>query len=81
MRILVVEDQAKIADFVKKGLEENGFVVELCRDGNAGYEMACEEPFDAIVLDIMLPGRDGLSVLKGLRERKCRSRDAADREE
>ena len=69
MRILVVEDQAKIADFVKKGLEENGFAVELVRDGNTAYELACEEPFDAIVLDIMLPGRDGLSVLRGLREK------------
>ncbi|MEN9021470.1 MAG: response regulator transcription factor [Verrucomicrobiales bacterium] len=69
MRILVVEDQAKIADFVKKGLEEHGFVVELARDGNTAYELACEEPFDAIVLDIMLPGRDGLSVLRGLRDK------------
>ncbi len=69
MRILVVEDQVKIADFVKKGLEEHGFVVELTRDGNTAYELACEEPFDAIVLDIMLPGRDGLSVLRGLRDK------------
>ena len=69
MRILVVEDQVKIADFVKKGLEEHGFVVELTRDGKTAYELACEEPFDAIVLDIMLPGRDGLSVLRGLRDK------------
>ena len=69
MRILVVEDQVKIADFVKKGLEEHGFVVELTRDDNTAYELACEEPFDAIVLDIMLPGRDGLSVLRGLRDK------------
>ena len=69
MRILVVEDQAKIADFVKKGLEEHGFAVELVRDGHTAYELATEEPFDAIVLDIMLPGRDGLSVLRGLREK------------
>ena len=69
MRILVVEDQAKIADFVKKGLEEHGFAVELVRDGHTAYELTCEEPFDAIILDIMLPGRDGLSVLRGLRER------------
>lgn len=69
MRILVVEDQAKIAAFTKKGLEEHGFVVELCGDGITAFELATEEPFDAIVLDIMLPGRDGLSVLRGLRER------------
>lgn len=69
MRILVVEDQAKIAEFTRKGLEEQGFAVEVCRDGDTAFELATEEPFDAIVLDIMLPGRDGLSVLRGLRER------------
>ncbi len=69
MRILVVEDQAKIAEFTRKGLEEHGFAVEVCRDGNSAFALATEEPFDAIVLDIMLPGRDGLSILRSLRER------------
>jgi two-component system OmpR family response regulator len=69
MRVLVVEDQAKIAAFTQKGLEESGFAVETCGDGNAAFVLATTQEFDAIVLDIMLPGRDGLSVLRGLRER------------
>lgn len=69
MRILVVEDQEKIAEFTRKGLEEGGFVVELCYDGDTAFDLATTEEFDAIVLDIMLPGRDGLSILRGLRER------------
>ncbi len=69
MRILVVEDHLKIADFIRKGLEEHGFAVELCQDGTTGYALASKEPFDALVLDIMLPGRDGLSIVRGLREK------------
>ncbi|MDF1751587.1 MAG: response regulator transcription factor [Verrucomicrobiales bacterium] len=69
MRILVVEDQQKIAEFTRKGLEESGFTVELCLDGDSAFELATTEEFDAIVLDIMLPGKDGLSILRGLRER------------
>ncbi|MEM7011556.1 MAG: response regulator, partial [Verrucomicrobiota bacterium] len=69
MRILVVEDQAKIATFIQSGLEEAGFAVEICGNGDDGFELATEQSFDAMVLDIMLPGRDGLSVLRGLRER------------
>ncbi|MEM7602414.1 MAG: response regulator transcription factor [Verrucomicrobiota bacterium] len=57
------------AGFIRSGLEEAGFVVELCCDGERGFELAQRESFDAMVLDIMLPGRDGLSVLRGLRER------------
>lgn len=68
MRLLVVEDEAKVAAFVKTGLEENGFAVEVCGDGESGLERASREPFDGVVLDVMLPGRDGLSVLKTLRE-------------
>lgn len=69
MRILVVEDQAKIAGFIRSGLEEAGFAVEICGDGEEGFELAKTESFDAMVLDIMLPGRDGLSVLRSLRDR------------
>lgn len=69
MRILVVEDQEKIAEFTRKGLEESGFTVELCLDGDSAFDLATTEEFDAIVLDIMLPGKDGLSILRGLRER------------
>lgn len=69
MRILVVEDQPQIARFIQSGLEEAGFVVQLCRTGEEGFELATTGSFDAMLLDIMLPGRDGLSILRSLRER------------
>lgn len=68
MRVLVVEDQKKIATFIKKGLEEEGMVIDLCFDGDEGYQLALTEPYDALVLDIMVPGRDGLSILSNLRK-------------
>ncbi|MDB4467775.1 response regulator transcription factor [Verrucomicrobiales bacterium] len=70
MHVLVVEDQPKIASFVQKGLEEQGMVVDLCLDGDEGYELAKTGSYDALVLDIMLPGRDGLSILRNVREQK-----------
>ncbi|MEI6646367.1 MAG: response regulator transcription factor [bacterium] len=70
MTILVVEDEKKLAGFVAKGLEEHGFKVTVCHDGNEAYTLACVETYDLIVLDIMLPGRDGLSILKNLRDHK-----------
>ncbi len=70
MKILVVEDEKKIASFISKGLVEAGFTVEVCHDGDEGYGLAIGHRFDAIVLDIMLPGRDGLSILRQLRERR-----------
>lgn len=68
MRILVVEDDKKLGGFVRKGLEAQGFVVDLCADGDAGFTLATTRSYDALVLDIMLPGRDGLSILRNLRE-------------
>lgn len=68
MRILVVEDEKKIASFIKKGLTEVGFNPLLCHDGNEALTLASTEAFDAVVLDVMLPGRDGLSVLRQLRD-------------
>lgn len=68
MRVLVVEDQPKFANLIRKGLEEQGMVVDLCGDGDEAFHLATTTPFDAIILDIMLPGRDGLSILRGLRE-------------
>lgn len=68
MRVLVVEDQERISSFVQKGLKEQGFVVDVCDNGDDGYGLATTEPYDAIVLDIMLPGRDGLSILRNLRK-------------
>jgi len=70
MKILVVEDDRKIASFIQRGLKEQGFVVEVCADGNEGYTRAISQVYDVIVLDIMLPGRDGLSILRALREKK-----------
>lgn len=70
MRILVVEDERKIAGFIRQGLEEHGFDVDASGNGNEAYALATSRPYDVIVLDIMLPGRDGLSILRGLREKK-----------
>jgi DNA-binding response OmpR family regulator len=68
MRILVVEDEQKIATFVQKGLKEFGFAVDVIGRGDEAFEIILDNPFDAVVLDIMLPGRDGLSILRALRE-------------
>lgn len=68
MRILVVEDDEVAADYVRKGLMEAGHVVDLAGDGELGLEMAKATDYDALVLDRMLPKRDGLSLLSVLRE-------------
>ena len=70
MRVLVVEDEKKTASFVRKALQAEGFAVDAMSNGEDALLAAAGTPFDAIVLDIMLPGRDGLSVLRQLRERK-----------
>jgi DNA-binding response OmpR family regulator len=70
MRVLVVEDEKKTAVFIRKALQAEGCVVEVLHDGNEALALAQAASFDAIVLDIMLPGRDGLSVIKQLRGRK-----------
>lgn len=67
MHVLFVEDEAKIANFVRTGLKEQGFVVDYCDNGDEGYMRAMENQYDAIVLDIMVPGKDGLAILKSLR--------------
>ena len=67
MNILYVEDEAKIASFVCAGLKEQGFVVDYCDNGDEGYLRAMDNQYDALVLDIMLPGKDGLAILKSLR--------------
>lgn len=70
MRALVVEDEKRIAGFVQKGLQEAGFSVDTCETGDDGLMLATTRPYDVILLDIMLPGRDGLSVLRQLRQRR-----------
>lgn len=70
MKVLVIEDDKKIASLIRKGLQAQGFVVDVCLAGDEGYSLATSRPYDALVLDIMLPGRDGLSILRNLRERK-----------
>jgi two-component system, OmpR family, response regulator len=70
VKVLVIEDDKKIAGFIRKGLQAQGFVVEVCPEGDEGYALATSRPYDALVLDIMLPGRDGLSILRNLRQRK-----------
>jgi len=68
--VLVVEDQKKTASFIRKALLAEGFAVDVAEDGETALELTGATSFDAIVLDIMLPGRDGLSVLRSLRERR-----------
>jgi DNA-binding response OmpR family regulator len=70
MRVLVVEDEKKTASFIRKALQTESFAVDVFHNGDDALAAAGTTPFDAIVLDIMLPGRDGLSVLRQLRESK-----------
>ncbi len=70
MRILVVEDEKKVAAFLEAGLKEQGYAVDCCHDGDQALGLAGSRPYDALVLDIMIPGRDGLSVLRRLRADK-----------
>lgn len=68
MRVLVVEDEHKIANAIKKGLQRESYAVDILHDGIAGYDLASSEQFDVIILDIMLPGIDGIEICKKLRE-------------
>jgi len=70
VKVLIIEDEKKIASLIRKGLEAQGFVVDVCLQGDDGYALATSRPYDALILDIMLPGRDGLSILRNIRERK-----------
>lgn len=68
MRVLVVEDEAKTAAFLRKGLEENGFVVDVASRGDDGLHLARTVAYDVIVLDVMLPGLDGWAVVAAVRQ-------------
>jgi heavy metal response regulator len=70
MRILFVEDERKIADFIKRGLKEEGYAVDIAGDGEEGYFLGSSNEYDAIILDLMLPKLDGVSLCKKLRADK-----------
>ncbi|MFN4000498.1 response regulator transcription factor, partial [Algoriphagus sp.] len=67
MKILVIEDEQKLASYLEKGLQQAGYAVSACFNGAKGLETAASETFDLILLDLMLPGTDGFDVLKNLR--------------
>ena len=67
-RVLIVEDQKRLVGSLRRGLEEEGYEVASALTGEEGYYLATTQSFDALVLDLMLPGRDGLNVLKDLRQ-------------
>ena len=69
MRILIVEDDRKVASFLQKGLREEGYVPDVAHDGEEGLMRALVNPFDLLILDVMLPGRTGLELVRELRAR------------
>ncbi len=73
MRILVIEDEKKIADFIKRGLKEEGYAVDVSPDGENGLFLARTNDYDLILLDLMLPKVDGLAICKKLREEKMQA--------
>jgi len=73
MRALLVEDDPSIADFVVRGLKESGFAVDHAADGEAGLQAALDGTYDVAIVDLMLPGRDGLSVIEELRRQHIRT--------
>jgi len=70
VHILIVEDEKKVASFLQRGLAAEHYEVDVVHDGDAGLERALETDYDLVVLDVMLPGRDGLAVLRELRARR-----------
>jgi DNA-binding response OmpR family regulator len=85
MRILLVDDEVKFSTVLRSGLEEHGYAVDLAHDGEQGYQLACIEPYDLVILDVMLPVVDGLQVCRRLRADRCNvpilmltARDAVD---
>jgi DNA-binding response OmpR family regulator len=69
MKVLVVEDEKKLAGFIRRALKEDGHAVEVCNDGDAGMHRATSETYDAVILDLMLPGTGGLEILRSIREK------------
>jgi len=73
MRVLLIEDDLKIASFIQKGLKAEGFAVDHAGDGDQGLHMIMTQPYDAAVIDIMLPKKDGLSLISEMRHRKIKT--------
>jgi two-component system copper resistance phosphate regulon response regulator CusR len=71
MRLLIIEDETKTAAYLKKGLSEQGFIVDASENGDLGLELMQQADYDLIILDVMLPGRDGWAVLSGFRSLGC----------
>lgn len=70
MRILIIEDEKKVASFIKKGLEEEYFVADVAADGKEGLKLATTEEYDIMIMDIMLPYMDGITLIKEIRKRE-----------
>lgn len=69
MRILIVEDDEDIAQFIQQGLKEAGYAADVSPNGDEGFRMALNEPYDLAIVDLMLPGRDGIDLIESLRQR------------
>ena len=72
MRVLVVEDERKVASFIKKGLQQEGYATDVVHDGDEAVHTAISFGYDLVVLDLMLPGRSGLDVLREIRQQRPR---------
>ena len=70
MHILVIEDEAKVASFIRRGLEAERYSVDIAPDGEAGLSQVFDQEYDLVILDVMLPKQDGLSVLQEMRSHK-----------
>ncbi|MDL1894172.1 response regulator transcription factor, partial [Sphingobacteriales bacterium CHB3] len=70
MRILVVEDEKKVAKFIQQGLEEEHYAVDVAHDGEKGLQMALNENYDVMILDVMLPKMSGLELIKAVRAKQ-----------
>ncbi len=73
MKILLVEDEKKVSSFIKKGLEEEYYSIDIAQDGDDGLKMALSDEYDLMIVDVMLPLRDGFSVVKEIRKNKISS--------
>jgi DNA-binding response OmpR family regulator len=70
LRILVVEDEKKVASFIKKGLEEQSYAVDVAYDGRRGEDLVCQNEYDVIILDVLLPNQDGVATCRKIRDKK-----------